>query len=183
SKSLPLFDDPQRQTVIEGTLRAPSQWEKLLVDSAVIGGKDRWERRLRGLEKELKLRLDEVAPEEEAQVASIKKQLLDLKSLSEYALPLIKRLSEFPEKANWGTWLHHLRELAINALRQPAEVLATLAELEPMGPVGPVDLYEVQLVLGPKLRELSVQPLKRRYGCVFVGTAEQARALSFKIVF
>jgi len=80
SKSLPLFDDPRRQTVIEGTLRAPSQWEKLLVDSAVIGGKDRWERRLRGLEKELKLRLDEVAPEEEAQVASIKKQLLDLKS-------------------------------------------------------------------------------------------------------
>jgi len=183
SKSLPLFEDPQRQTVIEGALRAPSQWEKLLVDSAVIGGKERWERRLRGLEKELNLRLEEVAPEEEAQVASIKKQLQDLKSLSEYALPLIKRLSEFPEKASWGKWLHHLRELAVNSLRQPSQVLATLAELEPMSPVGPVDLYEVQLVLGPKLRELSVQPSKRRYGCVFVGTAELARALSFRIVF
>ncbi|HSE20261.1 MAG TPA: PD-(D/E)XK nuclease family protein [Pyrinomonadaceae bacterium] len=183
SQSIPLFDEPQRQTVIEGALRAPSQWEKLLVDSAVIGGKERWKRRLKGLEKELNLRLEEVAPEEEAQVASIKKQLQDLKSLSEYALPLIKRLSEFPDKASWGTWLQHLRELAVNSLRQPAEVLATLAELEPMSPVGPVDLYEVQLVLGPKLRELSVQPLQRRYGCVFVGTAELARALSFKIVF
>jgi len=169
--------------VIEGALRAPSQWEKLLVDSAVIGGKERWKRRLKGLENELNLRLEEVASEDEAQVASIKKQLQDLKSLSEYALPLIKRLSEFPDKANWGTWLQHLRELAVNSLRQPAEVLATLAELEPMGPVGPVDLYEVQLVLGPKLRELSVQPLQRRYGCVFVGTAELARALSFKVVF
>ncbi|HZJ46644.1 MAG TPA: PD-(D/E)XK nuclease family protein [Pyrinomonadaceae bacterium] len=183
SKSLPLFDEPDRQNVIEGALRAPSQWEKLLVESAVIGGKDRWERRLKGLENELKLRLEEVSPEEEAQVESIKKQLRDLTSLSQYALPLIKRLAQFPEKANWGTWLQHLRELAVNSLRQPEEVLATLAELEPMSPVGPVDLYEIQLVLGPKLRELSVQPRQRRYGCVFVGTADLARALSFQIVF
>ena len=183
SKSLPLFDEPDRQNVIEGALRAPSQWEKLLVESAVIGGKDRWARRLKGLENELKLRLEEVSPEEEAQVESIKKQLRDLTSLSQYALPLIKRLAEFPEKANWGTWLQHLRELAVNTLRQPEEVLATLAELEPMSPVGPVDLYEIQLVLGPKLRELSVQPRQRRYGCVFVGTADLARALSFQIVF
>jgi len=183
SKSLPLFDEPDRQNVIEGALRAPSQWEKLLVESAVIGGKDRWERRLKGLENELKLRLEEVSPEEEAQVESIKKQLRDLTSLSQYALPLIKRLAEFPEKAHWGTWLQHLRELAVNTLRQPEEVLATLAELEPMSPVGPVDLYEIQLVLGPKLRELSVQPRQRRYGCVFVGTADLARALSFQIVF
>ena len=183
SKSLPLFDEPDRQNVIEGALRAPSQWEKLLVESAVIGGKDRWERRLKGLENELKLRLEEVSPEEEAQVESIKKQLRDLTSLSQYALPLIKRLAQFPEKANWGTWLQHLRELAVNTLRQPEEVLATLAELEPMSPVGPVDLYEIQLVLGPKLRELSVQPRQRRYGCVFVGTADLARALSFQIVF
>ncbi|HEY9501013.1 MAG TPA: PD-(D/E)XK nuclease family protein, partial [Pyrinomonadaceae bacterium] len=183
SKLLPLFDEPGRQDVIEGALRAPSQWEKLLVESAVIGGKDRWARRLKGLENELKLRLEEVSPEEEAQVESIKKQLRDLTSLSQYALPLIKRLAEFPEKANWGTWLQHLRELAVNTLRQPEEVLATLAELEPMSPVGPVDLYEIQLVLGPKLRELSVQPRQRRYGCVFVGTADLARALSFQIVF
>jgi len=183
SKSLPLFDEPDRQNVIEGALRAPSQWEKLLVESAVIGHKDRWERRLKGLEKELKLRLEEVSPEEEAHVESIKKQLRDLTSLSQYALPLIKRLAEFPEKAHWGTWLQHLRELAVNTLRQPEEVLATLAELEPMSPVGPVDLYEIQLVLGPKLRELSVQPRQRRYGCVFVGTADLARALSFQIVF
>ncbi len=36
---------------------APSAWEKLLVDAAVIGGRDRWARRLHGLEREFELRL------------------------------------------------------------------------------------------------------------------------------
>ena len=36
---------------------APSAWEKLLVDAAVIGGRDRWARRLRGLERELELQI------------------------------------------------------------------------------------------------------------------------------
>ena len=34
--------------VVEGTLKAPWRWEKLLVESAVIGGRDRWQRRLAG---------------------------------------------------------------------------------------------------------------------------------------
>ena len=38
--------------------RAPASWEKLLVDAAVIGGRDRWRRRLRGLEREFELRLE-----------------------------------------------------------------------------------------------------------------------------
>ncbi len=36
-----------------GTLRAPKRWERLLVDAAVVGGRDRWARRLSGLEAEL----------------------------------------------------------------------------------------------------------------------------------
>jgi hypothetical protein len=40
--------------------RAPLIWEKLLVDAAVIGGRDRWQRRLRGLEREFELRLKTV---------------------------------------------------------------------------------------------------------------------------
>ena len=40
-------------STVEGTLRAPRMWERLLVDAAVIGGRDRWEKRLAGLRSEL----------------------------------------------------------------------------------------------------------------------------------
>ena len=178
-----LAADPEQREVIEGALRAPARWERLLVDSAVIGGKDRWIRRLKGLANELLLRIKEIAPEEEAKVESIKKQLRDLDALNAYALPLIERLASLPEKTNWGEWLAHLRELAVYALRAPEGVLATLADLEPMERVGPVDLYEVQLVLGPRLHDLSVKPPLRRYGSVFVGSVDSARGLSFQVVF
>ena len=174
---------PEESAVIDGALRAPARWEQLLVDSAVIGGKDRWVRRLAGLANEFRLRIEEVAPEEQARLDSLRKDLRDLEALREYALPLIGRLADFPVKANWDEWLAHLRELAVNALRQPEGVMATLAELEPMSSVGPVDLYEVQLVLGPRLHDLGVEPSKRRYGRVFIGPVEAVRGLSFQVVF
>src|SRR5882724_4184816 len=175
--------NPEESAIIEGNLRTPARWERLLVDSAVIGGKDRWARRLQGLANELLLRIEEIEPEEEAKVESIKKQLRDLESLRAYALPLLERLAALPDSANWGEWLAHLRELALNALRYPEGVLATLADLEPMGRVGPVDLHEVQLVLGPRLHDLSVKPPPRRYGSVFIGSVDSARGLSFQVVF
>src|SRR5579862_892131 len=100
-----------------------------------------------------------------------------------FALPLIARLDALPERARWGEWLTALRNLAAVALRHPDDVLATLAELEPMAPIGPIDLDEVQLVLGPRLRELTVRPARRRYGAVFVAPAEAARGLAFDVVF
>src|SRR6185312_8958379 len=169
--------------VLEGSLIVPARWERLLVESAVIGGKERWEKRLQGLTNELELKKQEINAEEEARVESINKQLRDLGSLRKYALPLIERLSRLPARANWFEWLAHLRELAVNALRTPENVLATLAELEPMAPVGPIDLHEVQLVLKTRLRDLGVKPLTRRYGAVFVGPVDAARGLSFRVVF
>ncbi len=44
---------PESAPVVEGTLRAPRRWEQLIVDAAVIGGRERWERRLAGLAREL----------------------------------------------------------------------------------------------------------------------------------
>jgi RecB family exonuclease len=168
----------------EGALRTPWRWERLLVDSAVIGGRDRWKRRLEGLEVELRLKRQELLDEEEeTRAALIDQQLEQLENLEEFALPLIDRLAELPQRARWGEWLTHLRELAVMALREPEEVLATLGELDPMSPVGPVDLYELQLVLSPRLRELAVSPPRRRYGCVFVGSTEAARGMSFDVVF
>src|SRR5437667_84738 len=48
--------DPDSAAVVAGSLRAPWRWERLLVDSSVIGGKERWARRRAGLERELGLR-------------------------------------------------------------------------------------------------------------------------------
>ena len=45
--------------------RSPARWERLLVDAAVIGGKDRWERRLNGLEHEFDLRIAAAEREDE----------------------------------------------------------------------------------------------------------------------
>jgi RecB family exonuclease len=169
--------------VIEGTLRAPWRWEQLLVDAAVIGSRERWERRLDGLREELRAQRTAVAGEDEARAALVDRQLRDLQQLRDYALPLIARLADLPASAAWSVWLEQLRELAQAALREPDGVLATLAELAPMGPVGPVALDEVQLVLGPRLRELAIRPPRRRYGRVFVAPADSARGLEFDVVF
>ena len=52
-----------------------------------------------------------------------------------------------------------------------------------MSPVGPIDLDEVLIVLAPRLRDLIVSPPRRRYGQVFVGSTNDARGLSFDVVF
>src|SRR5205085_1584543 len=56
--------DDDTSPVLEGTLRAPWRWEKLLVDSAVIGSRERWRRRLAGLAAELRVRIEELRQEE-----------------------------------------------------------------------------------------------------------------------
>jgi hypothetical protein len=145
-----LSAEPENRAVIEGNLRAPWRWERLLVDSAVIGGKDRWVRRLDGLANELRLQLAEAEAEESPHGGRLAGQLRDLEHLRAFALPIVDLLAALPTRASWGQWLTQLRELALATVRDPSELLATLAELEPMAPVGPVDLYEVQLVLEPR---------------------------------
>ena len=49
-----------------GSLPAPRHWERLLGDAAVIGGIDRWQRRLDGLQRELELRCNVMADEARA---------------------------------------------------------------------------------------------------------------------
>ena len=165
----------------DGNPRAPWRWERLLVEASVIGGKERWAKRLDGLDAELRLRREALEDDERANVLDA--QLADLAYLRAFALPLIDQLDALPREARWDDWLTSLRALVGAALREPGGVLATLAELEPMGPIGPIDLDEVQLVLGPRLRELTEPPPRRRYGRVFVAPAEAARGLAFDVVF
>jgi len=173
--------DPEAAAVIAGTLQLPWKWEELLVEAAVIGGVERWERRLGGLEQELRRQRAEA--EEDGVAARIDRKLANLEHLRTFALPIVGRLAALPGQARWGEWLAALRALATAALREPALVLATLAELEPMAPVGPLGLDEVQLVLAPRLRDLPVAPPARRHGAVFVAPTDAARGLAFDVVF
>src|SRR5262249_14441002 len=47
----------------------PVAWERLIVDAAVVGGRDRWKRRLGGLANEFRLRLERLPEENEAERA------------------------------------------------------------------------------------------------------------------
>ena len=83
---------------LEGTLRAPWRWERLIVDAAVIGGVDRWRRRLQGLKEEIAVRCGELE-EDDARALSLKRTAEDLNHLTSFALPLIEQLAELPARA------------------------------------------------------------------------------------
>jgi ATP-dependent helicase/nuclease subunit B len=168
-----------------GTLQAPRKWEALLVEAAVIGGLDRWRRRLDGFAEELCLKLRELSrdPAEAPRAAGLERSLTQLDNLRAFALPVIERLAALPERARWSEWLAALERLAPAVLRKPDRVLAVLADLRPLGPVGPVTLAEVRAVLAPPLANVERPQPHHRYGRLFVGTVDQARGRSFDIVF
>ena len=71
--------------VVAGALRAPWRWEKLIVDSAVIGGDpERWRRRLRGLRGEYEEQLREAQREdpESARAGQLERDLTNLAHLT-----------------------------------------------------------------------------------------------------
>jgi RecB family exonuclease len=175
--------DPDAQPVVAGTLRAPWRWERLLVEAAVIGGRDRWQRRLDGLERELELDLADLADPDAPEAARLGRAIADLRALRAWALPLLDVLAALPARATWDVWRERVADLAERALRDPERVLVVLAELAPLGAAGPVDLAEVIDVLSARLREVALPPPKSRYGRVFVGPAEAARGLVFDVVF
>ena len=165
------------------SLDVPFGWEKLLVDAAVIGGRDRWARRLRGLRAEFQAQLRDLERDDQIHRVHVERRIQQLKRLEHFALPLIETLSALPAAERWGVWLTHLTALAQMALRRPESVLAVLAELDPMAEVGPVSLDEVYDVLSERLGFLRSEPPQRRYGRVFVGSIEEARGRSFDVVF
>jgi CRISPR/Cas system-associated exonuclease Cas4 (RecB family) len=177
------LDDPDAAPVAAGSLRAPRRWEQLLVDAAVIGGRQRWERRLDGLARSLDEALRDFDDPTGPEPQRLARDLADLAALRAFALPLLDDLAWLPARARWGEWVDALSALATRALRRPERVLAVLAELAPMAEVADVSLAEVQGVLAKRLLSVSVPPAKRRYGRVFVAPAESARGLAFDVVF
>ncbi len=183
--------DSDDEAVVAGTLRSPWKWEELIVESAVVGGRDRadgkarWRRRLDGLKNDYLYRIRELEREEpeSPRIARYRRDLRNLEHLRRFALPIIDRLAGWPDAATWGTWLELFGELARAALRRPMRVLQTLADQRPMAAVGPVSLEEARDVLHQRLVTLDRDPTGRRYGRLFVGTPHQARGRSFRVVF
>ena len=177
--------DSDETPVVGGTLRAPYRWDELLVDSAVVGGRDRWERRLDGLAADLAARLAELRSDdvESPRIRRIEHQIRNLAHLRQFALPVIDRLAALPQKAPWGEWLDHLEALAPRALKDPDDVLAVLGDLRPMASVGLTPLADVRDVLTERLTDLQRNPPRRRYGRVFVGGPDQLRGRRFRVIF
>jgi CRISPR/Cas system-associated exonuclease Cas4 (RecB family) len=172
--------------IVEGTLRAPWRWEKLLVEAAVIGqDAARWKRRLEGKANEIRAQINEAAREgdDTARVAGLRQLGDQLEHLKAFALPIVETLAGWPAEATWGEWLDRFERLAPSVLRTPAHVLRVLADLRPMAAVGPIDLDEARRVLGDRLLMLDAEPPLRRFGRVLVGTAQQARGRAFRVVF
>ena len=167
----------------ESVIHFPLTWEHHLNEAAVIGGQDRWARRLSGYRAELERRLEIVATENESRAEHLKREIGSLAHLEAFAVPIIDRLAHFPEHASWSEWLGHLLDLAGLALAEPEPVASILTELSVLGPIEAVSLDEVERVLQPRLRDLREEPKGARFGHVFVGTLEEARARSFEVVF
>ena len=178
--------DRDDSAVVDGTLRTPWKWERLIVESAVIGGSpSRWERRLRGLgaQYERQLREERSEDPESPRVRRLERDLRNLGHLTAFALPVIETLSSWPKTATWEEWLGCFNQLAPRVLRKPARVIRVFGELRPMGAIGPIALEEARDVLAERLRTLDEQPPADRYGRVFVGSPHQGRGRSFKVVF
>ncbi len=161
----------------------PARWEQLLVDAAVIGGRDRWARRLDGLDNEFRFRLAKLDEGDAAARAHVERQISQLAELKGLALPVIELLAGLPRSGTWREWIDQLDGLAQATLRYPESVQLALRELWSMGDAGPVTLEEVLLVLEERLRFLRRPPLKSRYGGVWIGSIDEARGQSFSVVF
>ncbi len=185
---LPVRPDPDPDPVADTATRsipAPWKWERLIVESSVIGGADRWRRRLEGLGAEIDLRIAAIRrlDPDRPDIDRLLREREQLDHLTRFALPMIEELAALPGSAPWRDWLPALRALASRGVSHPERIHELLAELEPMGDVGPVTLGEVIEVLSDRLTTLDQKPPPSRFGRVFIGTPEQARGRSFRVVF
>jgi hypothetical protein len=172
--------------IVAGSLRTPWKWEKLIVESAVIGGNpQRWHRRLSGYASDLRVQRAAAAREDpdSPTVARLTRDIANLAHLRRFALPVIERLASWPASATWGTWLDHFKNLAPLVLSQPERVQAVLEQLRPMAAIGPVSLEEARDVVADRLQMLEIDPPRARYGRVFVGGPQHARGRTFRVVF
>ena len=178
-------DEDEGQSQSRQALRAPWRWERLLMDSRVVAGEERWSRRLNGLMQEHELQRRELrrTDPDSPLIDHLTRKISDLAALGAFALPIIRILAAWPADAGWAEWLARFETLAPRVLRRPDHVLRVLADLRPMGAIGPVGLDEAIQVLAERLTTIEAELPARRYGRVFVASAGQIRGRSFDVVF
>jgi ATP-dependent helicase/nuclease subunit B len=164
---------------------SPRQWERMLVDAAVVGGRQRWTRRLRGLAHAFR---DELAllEADDGRRELLERRCRSLGELERFADPILDALASLPPAADWTSWRESLERVAQLALQDPSGVCETLAELAPLGPwktSGAVSLRAVTRLLSPRLQGLIVRSRGHGAGKVFVGSIDEARGRSFERVF
>ena len=168
------------------SLATPRQWERLLVDASVVGGRvggrARWTRRLNGLLREL-WHERALLEADDPRRATLKRDCRQLSKLKRFATPLLDALTALPEQASWRVWLDALEALAKQSLHEPEAIITVLAELAPLAPVGPVTLDAVQRVLSQRLTSVVQASTGSGAGKVFVGAIEDLRGRSFARVF
>lgn len=160
---------------------APRHWERLLTTAAVVGGLERWRRRLSGLGESLALRLSGLDDGADYRRAALEQEIAALEALQAFALPLLERLDGLPERASWHEWSQQIVQLALAALSRPERTLEVVAELSVLGDEL-ASLDEVTRVLQPRLAELRVAAPEETGGAVFVGHIDEARGRSFELV-
>ena len=93
-------------------------------------------------------------------------------------------MAGWPDQASWGEWLDGFGRLAPRAARTPAYVLLRAGRSQADGRRSVRStLDEARRVLAARLLTLETDPPARRFGRVFVGTPQQARGRSFRVVF
>jgi ATP-dependent helicase/nuclease subunit B len=164
--------------------RSPWRWEEILNDAQVIGGADRWARRLHGHREQLKVRAEAAFKDDPSSPRhdALTRQIAWTDELLAFAGDVVGEMASWPATDDWGGWIARLQRLAPRVIARPDRVLATLAELQPLAGIADVHLTEVRDVLRDRLTHLAVPPPLHRYGCVFVGTPEQVRARAFDVV-
>src|SRR5262245_54024938 len=179
------IDTKRPDTPARRAFRAPWKWERLLAESRVVAGQDRWERRLKGLTHECELQRRELVrtEPESGRIAQLERKIDDLNHLAAFALPIMRTLAAWPVQATWAEWLDLFDALAPRVLLRPDRVLRVFADLRPMGAVGPVTLDEAARVLANRLSTVEADAPLRRYGRVLVGSPSQLRGRSFDVVF
>ena len=118
------------QPVVAGTLRAPWKWEKLIVESAVIGGDpERWHRRLRGLRGEFdeQLREEEREDPDSPRVRRLERDSPTSRTWRRSRCRSIDDAGGVAATATWGDWLARFEELAPRVLRRPGACCACSA--------------------------------------------------------
>jgi ATP-dependent helicase/nuclease subunit B len=181
-ETTPDLDEPESTEQPPGTFRTPSRWERWLVEAAVIGGLERWKRRLTTLRADLTTKHAASLAENDGRATIFERDLASVNDLESYALPLLTDLETFTTPCSWREWLERLSSLAVRALRRPTRVLSVLGELSPLDSATEITLSEVRAVLEPRLADVRTPTKGRRLGKLFVGAVEDARGLTFDTV-